>query len=84
MNQVPNEPLRERYARLAAQQEDIAEVVALRCGWLRGQRHPDTQRVRRTLGLDADSAQRVRKTVSYENAVRLADALGLDPFEAGV
>lgn len=84
--QVSNELLRERFCQLAQREEyDMAEMVAIRAGWMRsGSQYPDLQRVRRALGLDADSAHRVRRSVSYENAVRLADALGLDPFEAGV
>lgn len=88
---VPIEPLRERFERLAERGEITAHEVAFRCGWFRSDTGaPDSTRVRRALGLKecwqrggADK-KTVQRQVRYETAVVLAEALHMDPHEAGV
>lgn len=69
--------------------KDAANTVAERLGWYdRGR--PDGPRVRRVLGLrsyqiggSSRGAQRMvtRKQITEETALRLCDALGLDPVD---
>lgn len=53
-----------------------------------GRRYPDSYRVRRTLGLsldhDMDGNRRHRARCSYETAVRLITAMGLNPVDFGL
>lgn len=54
-----------------------------------GRREPDTLRLRRALGLRpsygaAGTLPTFRTTISVDLALRVADALGLDPHEAGL
>lgn len=82
---IPNDVLRERFRQLQVREGLRAEEVAVQVGWLRpGRNCPDGQRVERALGLACDDRKRTRRFVTYENAVRLADALRLDPYEVGV
>jgi hypothetical protein len=84
------EPFRLRYLELGLR----PSVVAYRLGWLLGPGHKnastaDTTRLKRTLGLMASPQSRgkppcVRRKVTYEMAVQLADALEMEPHEAGV
>lgn len=88
---VPVGPLQERFLRLRERGEITATEVATRCGWIRSDTGgPDSTRVKRALGLKEALARggeerRVAQTkVRYETAVLLAEALHMDPFEAGV
>lgn len=80
LDQVPNAPLRERYLVLAERDgltlSRLAELAGV----------SDSTAVARMLGLrlDARFAGGRRESVDYDRAVRIARALGLDPFEAGV
>lgn len=60
-----------------------ASEVARRLGWEWNGR-PDTTRVRRRLGLVANSETGRCSHVWYRTAVDLARALDVDPFEVGV
>lgn len=98
LTHVSNAPLRERFLLLEAEGRITANALALHLGWLppdqrRGTSRGDTQRVRRSLGLtvthdgrmlDGERNVSVRRTIRYETAVKIALALGMDPFEAGV
>lgn len=72
--------------------KDAANTIALRLGWFY-QGVPDGPRVRRTLGLRADSPTRDgdkyypprrREYVTVEMARRLCDAMDLAPVEVGL
>lgn len=98
LTRVPNAPLRERFLAMEAAGEVTANSLALALEWRpppnratpgRG----DTQRVRRSLGLvenrdgkgpNGERTPTIRRTVKYETAVKIAFALGMDPWEAGV
>lgn len=86
---VPNAPFRERFEQLKARGYSVADV-ALWLGWYRSDtKMPDNSRVMRTLGLapwpsGSKGGWYYADTVSYERAVELCDALGLDPHECGV
>lgn len=69
---VPGAPFRERFE----QSEITLAQLADRLGYVRDRHgHPNTPAVKRMLN---------RENVTYRNAERLMDALGLDPFEAGL
>jgi hypothetical protein len=89
--EVPIEPFRARYEQLLKNGTSASEV-ARRMGFrasptARVPGGADTQRLKRTLGL-APYYKRgktyIGKGVTYETAVRLAEALEMDPAEAGV
>jgi len=76
--EVPLEPLRDAFLRSGVSASELAR----RLGWVR----PDSERVRRSLGLKLDQNSRgypprLRETTSYERALAIADALGIDPSD---
>ena len=80
---VPNKALRE-----AVQQSGLGiNEIAVRCGWMRGDR-PDSTRLRRTLGMMPSRNGLGKVTTNaqckYETAVLIARAVGVDPHEVGV
>lgn len=84
---VSNEPFREAFLRSTTTASDIARAV----GWFSTNGAPDGPRVTRALGLSNTSVStskgggsQVRKSISYETALLLAEALCLDPYEAGI
>lgn len=90
---VPNAPLRERFLTLYEAGALTLSSLCERAGIMRVQRDrdrrtPDTSYALRALGLipqgGGRGGARLRTHVPYELAVRLADALGMDPHEAGV
>jgi hypothetical protein len=96
---VPVEPFRERYLELRQRNEITATSLCLRMGWIyrpgagsceKERRRPgtvkaDTSRALVTLGLRRRSGcEGARQFVTYDDAIKLADALGLDPWEAGI
>ena len=88
---VPVQPLQSRFLELIGRGEISANEVALRCGWIRSDTgNPDSTRVRRALGLKkcltrgGEVEKKVQTRVRYETAVLLAEALHMDPHEAGV
>lgn len=88
---VPVAPLQERFIQLRDRGEITANELALRLGWIRSDTgSPDSTRVRRALGLKeclargGDKHRRAQTNVRYETAVLLAEALHMDPHEAGV
>lgn len=88
MERVPNDPLRERFQALHDRDGLSLHELAKRVGWIRQyDRRPDSMRVARTLGLAPTRSRgrdQVRRQISYSTAVRFAEALDLDPYEAGV
>jgi hypothetical protein len=73
-----------------------ASEVARRLGWQRKHLHrgkyrqmPDASRVTRMLGIRVYAPgrgypSRARCGMSYENAAKLADAIGVDPIDVGL
>jgi hypothetical protein len=79
--EVPVEPLREAFRRSGLSSGDLARAL----GWMR----PDHARVERQLGIK--TAGRARgsnpyyiESTSYDRAVELARAMGVDPTEVGL
>jgi len=93
---VPVAPLREQFLiRTAREKSFTAEQVAIDLGWMfgensrrNGKARGDSTRVRRRLGLLAESQRdgrhSVRRYMGYDQAVEFCRVLDLDPFEAGV
>ena len=86
---VPVAPLREAFQdRPHLSAGDLARNL----DWCRsrpgyGVRIPDRTRVKRALGLmpyRSNGRTLVRKSVSYERAVELAEAMNVDPYEVGI
>lgn len=86
---VPVAPLRDAFERSGITSIELAK----RLGWFTGGNDPkpDGSRVVRTLGIKPSgkgskpvTRSLEDKMVSYDNAVLLADALGLDPVDVGV
>lgn len=83
-------PLRMRFLQLERRYGTTSADIARELGWTRkknGRAQLDSPRVRRALGLTDRTRQGARvaqEYVSYDQAVRLARALDMDPFEAGV
>ena len=76
--EVPIEPLRDAFLRSGLSTHELAR----RLGWVK----PDNARVRRALGLYPDrngrgTQPRLRETTSYDRALAIADALGIDPAD---
>lgn len=77
-------PLREAFHASGRTLADIARTL----GWsLHGR--PDSGRVSRALGIrpynpGRGQPNRLRAACSYEMAVRLAEAIGADPYEVGL
>lgn len=71
---VPNDGLREAFERSSMSANELASAL----GWS----IPNGQRVRRLLGLKPDGGS-LQKHLNYETAERMAEILGLDPYEAG-
>ncbi len=78
---MPNRALREwRVAHCGLTPTELARAV----GWFDGRGKPDSQRVRRSLGLASTMTKGVRywrELISYNNAVALARAMGADPVD---
>lgn len=88
-DRVLNAPLRERFERLHEQQGLTTTQVAVMAGWTYKDGRGDGTYVARLLGLRGWEAGGGRYSapsehMSYRAAVRLAEALGMDPHEAGV
>lgn len=80
---VPNALLREAFLRSGRTPRDLAKDL----DWPNGRSY-DASRVKRTLGLAEDISgsngrHSTRRTVNVQLAVRMAEALGLDPWEIG-
>lgn len=69
---------------------DAGTIVAKRLGWFNGRGTPDSPRVRRVLGLRPDPAwtrngkrypAKLRESVTLDMALRLCEAMGIDPVE---
>lgn len=82
---VPVEVVREAMERVGLTPGELA----VRLGWSDRNGRPDVSRVRRALGL-ADITQKSpgsakrNKTVRYETAVKMAEALGYYPVDWGL
>lgn len=90
MADVPNVPFRERFLEMEVRGEMALHRLCLLMGWTRprpnGQVGGCTTTARRKLGLAPvrPGETRCREVVTYEEALRLCDALGLDFHEGGV
>jgi len=75
--EVPVAPLRKALLESGVSTSELAR----RLGWVR----PDSSRVARQLGIlsNVDSTGRsyVRETTSYERALEICEALGIDPVD---
>lgn len=81
-NRVPNWRLRREFARRCELGWITLSDVALRLGWSH-----DSGRVHRELGLAEWSDGRGggrQRTINYDLAVRICDAIGCDPHEVGL
>ena len=79
--EVSTDRIREAFERSGVS----ASELALRLGWLR----PDSARVSRQLGIAFDrnghgSPIRNRGMMSYERALEICEALGIDPVDVGL
>lgn len=90
---MSNVALREEFERQHARglmtARKLAALMEWDCPWMRGGRHPDQSRVRRTLGLcEYDPGHgrelRYRERISDATALKFAAALHLDPVEVGL
>jgi hypothetical protein len=86
---VPNAALRERFLALRERGETSYALVAVRCGWWTLSGEPNRAKVAQCLGVlngarPSRPNRRLQVATGYENALKLADALGLDPREAGL
>lgn len=77
---VESEPLRRAFETVQREQGVTPNQIAERVGWVK----PDGQRVRRSLGLKIEGRGHQGKYLSYENALALARAMGVDPVEVGL
>lgn len=80
-------PLREAFLRSGLSAADVARALGWTCQ-AHGRPHADGPRVKRALGLkpqqNGDGLVTTRQRCSYEMAVRLAAAIGVDPWEVGL
>lgn len=87
MKKIENTLFRERYEKLAERDGLSLSDVADRVGWYstngKGVIRPDTSRVSRMLGLAVDGGK-YREYMSYENAVKLCDALHMEYTDIGI
>jgi hypothetical protein len=89
-NAVPVGPLRDHFIKAYNRGEIAPHDVARQMGWIHAHSgRPDTSRALRALGLREKTARggspkRYITVLEYETAVRLAEAIGMDPHEAGV
>lgn len=87
VGEVSVEPFQRRFEDLERQGVRAADV-ARKLGWTRPDGHADGARVKRRLGLrpqiNGKGKVSQNRQMSYEMASRLADAMGLDPFEVGL
>ncbi len=94
-DRVPLAPFREAFERSGL----TANELAFRMGYMRANstepKHADSSRIQRLLNLRPGTAStkngkyypahfKYNDTLPYELAVRLAEALGVDPWEVGV
>lgn len=78
---IDNTQLREAFlaSRLSARE------VAERCGWTYGGRQIDSSRVERSLGIKPyREGYEPQKRIEEENAIKIARAIGLAPYEIGL
>jgi hypothetical protein len=90
MDRVDNDVLREAFLR----SRRTPNSVAVQMGWMRTKRagarrviRGDGTRVLRALGIKGTATRGhhyPQRTLAYEDAVRMTEILGLDPWEAGV
>ena len=95
MKRAPVAPFRERFLKWEEQERITAHELAEWMDWYalkangsgRKMRKPDTDRVRRVLGIVATTnrgQRKVQTTVSHETAVKLCEHLALDFWEVGL
>lgn len=78
---IPVEVIQRAFADSGLSQNEVAR----RMGWVRSPT-PNTDRVRRALGIKPTSGSRPKKqtSVTYERALELIDAMGLEPVDYGL
>lgn len=93
---LPNDQLREAVLKVIHAPDPLrvsASELAVRAGYVRpGRQGPgDGSRLKRLLGITPTPSTKngrryktYRQNIAYDDAVRIADALGLDPFEVGL
>jgi hypothetical protein len=92
-DRVPVAPLREAFV----SSKLTSSELCYRLGWVRLDRrfsppreYADTQRLRRALGLapnwnaSAHAFVSVATRIGYDNATRIAEAIGVDPVDVGL
>lgn len=92
LREIDLTPLREAFLARGERSVDVAR----RLGWEDVRGRADGQRVLRSLGVNpcyysiprgrnkGEKRRGYRRTTSYENAVRMARAIGVDPVEVGL
>lgn len=78
-------PLREAFERSGLSAADVARAL----DWRDHRGHADGRRVKRALGISPvdfghDYGFRLIRSTSYERALRLAYAIGVDPVDVGL
>lgn len=83
---IDNAQLREAFLRSTRTAADVARAL----GWNGSTGRGDSSRVRRTLGITPDRSTKLgpgysnhRRTIDAETAARIADAIGVMPWEIG-
>lgn len=61
-----------------------ARTVALRLAWIDSRGYPDGPRVRRALGMRPEWDGTYRRRMTQAVALRIGEALGLDPVDIGL
>lgn len=86
-HRISNETFRKRYLELEKLDFITCADVAFRAGWVTKSQKPDSSRVARSLGLVEDTVRGVRQfreTVTIDTALKLCEALHVDPWEVGL
>lgn len=87
IGEIPVEPFQRRFEELKSQGV-LAADIARKLGWVTPQGTADGPRVTRRLGLRPHRNGKGKLTqtqqLSYGMACKLADAMGLDPWEIGL
>lgn len=76
-------PLAEAIAKRVASGSITWSHIAHEMGWTNVKVVPDIIRVQRRLGLKFNHGHKTR-AIDYATAVKMAEAAGLDPYEAGL
>lgn len=90
-HRIPNDIFRKRFRELEKVDFITFADVAYRIGWVtkskNGVEKPDSSRVARTLGLVEETVRgerKYRESMTVANALKLCEALHIDPWEVGL